>query len=209
MGYPFELPALGYDHDALEPHIDARTMEIHHGKHHQAYTNNLNAALEEHPDLHGHSGEQLLAGLADLPDAIRTAVRNNGGGFVNHTFFWAIMAPGGANAPSGKLAEAIHGAFKGLIHEHRPNVDLEAIATGEYWLASKALELGLVDELQTSDDYLYAKQEDGHEVVEVRTESGKNRLERWLDRSVAWVQEWPARRGWAGPDSTGLPPYRM
>ena len=111
MGYPFELPALGYDHDALEPHIDTRTMEIHHGKHHQAYTNNLNAALEGHPDLHGYSGEQLLARLADLPDAIRTAVRNNGGGFVNHTFFWAIMAPGGANAPSGKLAEAIHGAF--------------------------------------------------------------------------------------------------
>ena len=105
--------------------------------------------------------------------------------------------------------EAIHGAFKGLIHEHRPNVDLEAIATGEYWLASKALELGLVDELQTSDDYLYAKQEDGHEVVEVHTESGKNRLERWLDRSVAWVQEWSVRRGWADPDSTGLPPYRM
>lgn len=105
--------------------------------------------------------------------------------------------------------EAIHGAFKGLIHEHRPNVDLEAIATGEYWLASKALELGLVDELQTSDDYLYAKQEDGHEVVEIRTERGKNRLERWLDRSVAWVQEWSVRRGWADPDSTGLPPYRM
>ena len=96
MGYPFELPALRYHHDALEPHIDARTMEIHHGKHHQGYTNNLNAALEEYPDLHGHSGEQLLVELADLPEAIRTAVRNNGGGFVNHTLFWAIMAPGGA-----------------------------------------------------------------------------------------------------------------
>ena len=111
MGYPFELPALGYDHDALEPHIDARTMEIHHGKHHQGYTNNLNAALEGHADLHGHSGEQLLAGLADLPEAIRNAVRNNGGGYVNHTLFWAIMAPGGANAPSGELGEAIDGAF--------------------------------------------------------------------------------------------------
>ena len=111
MGYPFELPALGYDHDALEPHVDARTMEIHHGKHHQGYTNNLNAALEEYPDLHGHSGEQLLVGLADLPEAIRTAVRNNGGGYVNHTLFWAIMAPGGASAPSGELAEAIDIAF--------------------------------------------------------------------------------------------------
>ena len=111
MGYPFELPALGYDHDALEPHVDARTMEIHHGKHHQGYTNNLNAALEEYPDLHGHSGKQLLVGLADLPEAIRTAVRNNGGGYVNHTLFWAIMAPGGASAPSGELAEAIDSAF--------------------------------------------------------------------------------------------------
>ncbi len=114
MGYPFELPALGYDHDALEPHIDARTMEIHHGKHHQGYTNNLNAALEKYPDLHSHSGEQLLVGLADLPDEIRTAVRNNGGGYVNHTLFWAIMAPGGANEPTGELAEAIDGAFGSL-----------------------------------------------------------------------------------------------
>ncbi len=111
MGYPFELPALGYDHGALEPHIDARTMEIHHGKHHQGYTNNLNAALEGHPDLHAQSGEQLLVGLADLPEAIRTAVRNNGGGYVNHGLFWAIMAPGGASEPSGALAEAIESAF--------------------------------------------------------------------------------------------------
>ena len=111
MGYPFELPALGYDHSALEPHIDARTMEIHHGKHHQGYTNNLNAALEGYPDLQGHSGQQLLVGLADLPEGIRNAVRNNGGGYVNHELFWAIMAPGGASAPSGELAEAIDSTF--------------------------------------------------------------------------------------------------
>ena len=111
MGYPFELPELGYDHSALEPHIDARTMETHHGKHHQGYTNNLNAALEAHADLHGHSGEQLLSELAHLPEAIQTAVRNNGGGYVNHTLFWAIMAPGGAAAPSGELADAIDAAF--------------------------------------------------------------------------------------------------
>ena len=111
MGYPFELPALGYDHSALEPHIDARTMEIHHGKHHQGYTNNLNAALEGYRDLQGHSGQQLLVGLADLPEGIRNAVRNNGGGYVNHELFWAIMAPGGASAPSGELAEAIDSAF--------------------------------------------------------------------------------------------------
>ena len=111
MGYPFELPELGYDHSALEPHIDALTMETHHGKHHQGYTNNLNAALEAHADLHGHSGEQLLSELAHLPEAIQTAVRNNGGGYVNHTLFWAIMAPGGAAAPSGELADAIDAAF--------------------------------------------------------------------------------------------------
>ena len=111
MGYPFELPALGYDHDALEPHIDARTMEIHHGKHHQGYTNNLNAALEGHPELHDHSAEQLVTRLGDVPEEIRGAVRNNGGGYVNHSLFWAIMAPGGASAPSGELADAIDSAF--------------------------------------------------------------------------------------------------
>ena len=111
MAYPFELPALGYDHAALEPHIDARTMEIHHGKHHQGYTNNLNAALEAHPALHGHSAEQLVTGLAGLPDSIRTAVRNNGGGYVNHGLFWSVMAPGGASAPSGRLGDDIERAF--------------------------------------------------------------------------------------------------
>ena len=111
MAYPFELPDLGYDHAALEPHIDARTMDIHHGRHHQAYTNNLNAALANHPDLHGLSGEALLSDLSAIPEAIRAAVRNNGGGFVNHNLFWQVMAPGGASAPSGALSEAIDGAF--------------------------------------------------------------------------------------------------
>ena len=116
MSYPFQLPDLGYDHAALEPHIDARTMEIHHGKHHQGYTNNLNAALEGHADLHGQSGEQLLTRLGEVPEAIRTAVRNNGGGYVNHTRFWESMSPGGADAPSGSLGEAIDGAF-GTLHD--------------------------------------------------------------------------------------------
>ncbi len=111
MAYPFELPDLGYDHAALEPHIDARTMDIHHGKHHQAYTNNLNAALENHPDLHGLSGEELLSDLSAIPEEIRAAVRNNGGGFVNHALFWRVMTPGGASAPSGALAEAMDAAF--------------------------------------------------------------------------------------------------
>ena len=137
MGYPFELPALGYDHNALEPHIDARTMEIHHGKHHQAYINNLNAALEGYSDLHDHSGEQLLTRLADVPEAIRTAVRNHGGGYVNHGLFWAIMAPGGASAPSGELAEAIDGAF-GSFDELKTSLGATAgkqFGSGWGWLS--------------------------------------------------------------------------
>lgn len=111
MAYPFSLPELGYDHGALEPHIDARTMEIHHGKHHQGYTNNLNGALENYPDLHGMSGEEVLRDLSSVPEAIRTAVRNNGGGFVNHGLFWRVMTPGGPGAPTGALAEAIDTVF--------------------------------------------------------------------------------------------------
>lgn len=111
MAYPFDLPELGYAHDALEPHIDARTMEIHHGKHHAAYTSKLNAALEGHTDLHGKSAIALVSDLDALPESIRGAVRNNGGGYVNHSLFWEVMTPGGANAPSGDLAEAIDAAF--------------------------------------------------------------------------------------------------
>ena len=111
MGYPFALPELGYAYDALEPHIDARTMEIHHGKHHAGYTSKLNDALEGHSALHGKSAENLLADLGSVPEAIRTAVRNNGGGYVNHTLFWDVMRPGGAGKPSGDLAKAIDGAF--------------------------------------------------------------------------------------------------
>ncbi len=114
MAYPFELPALGYPFDALEPHIDARTMEIHHGRHHAAYTANLNAALKDHAGLHGLSAEALLSDLDALPDSIRGAVRNNGGGFVNHNLFWQILAPGGGDAPEGALAEAIDASFGDL-----------------------------------------------------------------------------------------------
>ena len=111
MAFPHSLPDLGYDYDALEPHIDARTMEIHHSKHHAAYTANLNAALESHPDLQERSVEDLLGNMDDVPGAIRGAVRNNGGGYVNHTFFWRLMTPGGADAPGGELAAAIDTAF--------------------------------------------------------------------------------------------------
>ena len=111
---PFELPPLPYAEDALEPHIDARTMRIHHDKHHAAYTNNLNAALEGHPDLAGKSIEELLGNLNAVPEAIRTAVRNNGGGFANHNLFWEIMGPSAGGEPTGDLAAAINNTFGGF-----------------------------------------------------------------------------------------------
>ena len=108
---PHTLPALPYDFAALEPHIDAQTMQIHHGKHHQAYVNNLNAALDKHPELHGKSLDDLLKGIASVPDDIRTAVRNNGGGHHNHSLFWTVMAPKAGGEPTGALADAIKKAF--------------------------------------------------------------------------------------------------
>ena len=109
----FELPSLPYAEDALEPHIDARTMGIHHGKHHAAYTGNLNAAIEG-TSLDGMSIEAILADLNAVPENIRTAVRNNGGGYANHNLFWQIMGPGGGGEPSGALADAINSAFGGF-----------------------------------------------------------------------------------------------
>jgi Fe-Mn family superoxide dismutase len=107
----FELPALPYPVNALEPHVDARTMEIHHGKHHAAYTNNLNAALEGHPALQERTIEELLRGFDALPSDVQTAVRNNGGGYANHNLFWEVMSPQGGGQPSGELATAIDEAF--------------------------------------------------------------------------------------------------
>jgi len=109
-----ELPKLPYAYDALEPHIDARTMEIHHMKHHQGYVNNLNAALEKAPNLQKTSLEELLRGIATVPEAIRTAVRNHGGGHANHTLFWQVMAPKAGGAPTGKLADALTKTFGGV-----------------------------------------------------------------------------------------------
>ena len=151
MAYPFQLPGLGYSHDALEPHVDARTMEIHHGKHHAAYTANLNAALTDHPELHGMSAEALVANLSALPRSIRTAVRNNGGGFVNHDFFWRLMAPGGADRPGGALAAAIDAAF-GSFDGFRKQFAAAAVGrfgSGWAWLA--AGEGGALEVLSTAN----------------------------------------------------------
>jgi superoxide dismutase, Fe-Mn family len=107
----FTLPPLGYDYAALEPHIDARTMEIHHTKHHQTYVTNLNAAIEKTPELQDKSLEWLLQNLSSVPESVRNVVRNNGGGHWNHTFFWQIMGPNGGGEPSGAVADAIKSSF--------------------------------------------------------------------------------------------------
>lgn len=108
------LAPLSYPYDALEPHIDARTMEIHHSKHHATYVNNLNTALEGHAALKDKAVEELLADLNAVPEAVRTAVRNNGGGHANHTFFWTVMAPGAGGEPAGAVGKAIDKAFGGF-----------------------------------------------------------------------------------------------
>ncbi len=132
----FELPPLPYAEDALEPHIDSRTMGIHHDKHHAAYTNNLNAALEGHADLAGKSIEQLLGDLDAVPESIRTAVRNNGGGFANHNLFWEIMGPGAGGEPTGALAAAIDKAFGGFaaFKEQFAKAGTTRFGSGWAWL---------------------------------------------------------------------------
>ncbi len=136
MAYPHSLPDLGYDYDALEPHVDARTMEIHHSKHHNGYTTKLNDAIEGHPELHGYSAAQLLMGLNWLPEKVRTAVRNNGGGYHNHTLFWEILTPGGASTPSGELASVIDDSFGSLdaLKEKLSSAAAGQFGSGWGWL---------------------------------------------------------------------------
>jgi len=132
----YTLPPLPYAYDALEPYIDARTMEIHHDKHHQAYVNNLNKALADHADLQGKPIEDLIGDLDAVPEAIRTAVRNNGGGHYNHTFFWTIMAPkgkGGATTPGGALAKAIDAELGGLENFKATFAKAAAARFGSGW----------------------------------------------------------------------------
>ena len=128
-----ELPNLPYASDALEPHIDARTIEIHHGKHHAGYVAKLNGALEGHADLQAKSVEDLIRDLASVPDAIRGAVRNNGGGHANHTLFWTVMSPKGGGEPTGALAEAINGAFGGFADFKKQFSDAAATRFGSGW----------------------------------------------------------------------------
>ncbi len=134
-----ELPSLPYAFDALEPHIDARTMEIHHGKHHAAYVSKLNAALEGHEALAAKSIEDLMASLDEVPEDIRGAVRNNGGGHCNHSLFWKIMKPGGGGEPTGELADAINSVFGSFADMKKTliNVGVGQFGSGWAWLGIK------------------------------------------------------------------------
>jgi superoxide dismutase, Fe-Mn family len=135
-----ELPPLPYAYSALEPHIDEMTMRIHHDKHHAAYVTNLNAALEKHSALQPRTAEELLRGIVGVPDDIRTAVRNNGGGHVNHTIFWELMKPGGASQPSGRLLSAINGAFGSVdtFKEQLGKAAMGRFGSGWAWLVQTA-----------------------------------------------------------------------
>jgi Fe-Mn family superoxide dismutase len=129
----FTLPPLPYAYEALEPHIDTQTMQIHHDKHHAAYVNNLNAALKDQSRFDGLSVEEILKKINDVPENIRTAVRNNGGGHANHTMFWEIMGPNGGGSPSGALADAINAAFGGLDQLKAAINDAGAKRFGSGW----------------------------------------------------------------------------
>ncbi len=133
----FEVPALPYAYDALEPSIDKETMTLHHDKHHATYVTNLNAAIEKHPELAAKSAEDLLSDLASVPEDIRTAVRNNGGGHVNHSMFWMIMGPGKGGEPKGPLADALKSAFGDFDAFKKLFVDtgLKQFGSGWVWLA--------------------------------------------------------------------------
>lgn len=142
----FELPKLPYAVDALEPYIDAQTMTIHHDKHHQAYVTNLNAALEKHPELAGKSLEDLLMDLNSVPEDIRTAVRNNGGGAWNHSMFWEIMGPNAGGEPKGRLAEALKQQF-GDFASFKDQMNKAGVArfgSGWAWLVKQGEKLAIV-----------------------------------------------------------------
>ncbi|MBV9673465.1 MAG: superoxide dismutase [Verrucomicrobia bacterium] len=134
----YELPPLPYPFDALEPHIDAKTMELHHDKHHQTYITNANNALKDYPDLAAKPVDELLANINAVPEAIRTTIRNNAGGHSNHSFFWVIMGPNAGGAPTGKLAQAIDSTF-GSFDQFKEKLNAAAAArfgSGWAWLVA-------------------------------------------------------------------------
>jgi superoxide dismutase, Fe-Mn family len=134
----FEVPALPYPYEALEPYIDTETMHLHHDKHHQAYVTNLNNALQSHPELQSKSAEELVSDLNSVPEDIRTAVRNNGGGHVNHTMFWQIMTPNGGGEPTGPIANAINRTFGSFdaFKQQFNDAGVKRFGSGWAWLCS-------------------------------------------------------------------------
>jgi len=146
MSYPYSLPALPYEAAALEPHIDAQTMQIHHGKHHNAYVTNLNAALEKAPDLKGKGLSEILADLNQVPEAVRTAVRNNGGGHWNHSAFWRLMSPRGGGEPKGALAQTITTSFGSLqtFKEQFAAAAMGRFGSGWAWLVKDGAKLSIM-----------------------------------------------------------------
>ena len=158
----YELPELGYAYDALEPHIDARTMEIHHSKHHAAYIAKVNAAIAGNTALEAKSVEELISNLDEVPEEIRGAVRNNGGGHTNHSLFWKVIAPGGAKAPSGELAAAIDEAFGSLdaMKEKFANAAATRFGSGWAWLGVKSDGKLCVNSTPNQDSQLMGKAAD-------------------------------------------------
>lgn len=142
----FTLPELPYGCDALEPHIDTTTMQIHHGKHHQAYVNNLNAAIEKAPELAGKSLDELMSGINSVPEAVRTAVRNNGGGHWNHSFFWKLMGPNAGGNPSGEVGKAIDDAFGSFdkFKEQFAAAGVGRFGSGWAWLVNDGGKLSIM-----------------------------------------------------------------
>lgn len=155
----YQLPDLPYAKDALEPHIDALTMEIHHDRHHATYVNNLNAALEGHGDLAAKSVEDLISNLDAVPDNIRTAVRNNGGGHANHTLFWQIMSPNGGGAPTGELADAINSTFGSFdkFKEDFTKAGLTRFGSGWAWLVVDGGKLAVMNTLNQDSPLMEGK----------------------------------------------------
>jgi superoxide dismutase, Fe-Mn family len=152
----YELPPLPYAFDALEPHIDAQTMQIHHDKHHATYVTKLNDALKDHPDLQNKELPDLLRGISDVPEAIRGAVRNHGGGHANHSLFWEIMGPGGGGTPSGPLGKAIDESFGGFdaFKEKLTNTATNLFGSGWGWLVVKDGKLDVLGRPNQDSPYM-------------------------------------------------------
>ena len=156
----FQLPPLPYPYDALEPYIDTQTMQLHHDKHHAAYVNNLNAALEKHPELSSWSLEDLMTKINRVPEDIRTAVRNNGGGDINHSMFWQIMAPNAGGEPTGELANAIKQTFGDFntFKQQLTQAGMTRFGSGWAWLVSDNGKLSIISTANQDSPLMEGKQ---------------------------------------------------